>query len=107
MKLRIGNKVYLQKYDVVFITRELSSFPMSLFDEVFRDEAPFIMMNFEDGLRFACVFEDSKNVEWLMAQDYFVDFEQYKEMPASELKALRTRLEERRSIASTSLMPVA
>ena len=39
----------------------------------------------KDGFRFECVFEQPENVEWLMSQDWIVDFDEYVKMPLKEL----------------------
>jgi hypothetical protein len=94
MKLKIGGKVYLQKYEVANILHELNSFPAGIMQETFGDgDKGFFFMNGPaDGFRFECVYEEPKNVEWLMEQDWIIDYDEYAEMPLDELKALYERI---------------
>lgn len=87
MKVKDGQKVYLQKYEVSYIMHELNCVPACIVNEIFKYGTPFIMSGPIDGYKF-CVFEDPKNVEWLMEQDWIVDYDQYKSTPISKLKCL-------------------
>lgn len=86
MKIKIGQKVYLQKYDIAFIMHELSIVPASFMDELFKDKQPFIMSCSEDGYIFDCIFEDPGNVAWIMDQDWIIDYNQYKDTRPTELR---------------------
>lgn len=88
MKMKIDQKVYLQKYDIAFITHELSIIPAGLMNELFKDSRFFIMSDHEDGFVFDCVFEDAETVAWLMEQDWIVDYNQYKDIPPAEIKSI-------------------
>ena len=94
MKIRIGEKVYLQKYEVAHILHSLNGFPATVIDEVFGDgESNFFFMNSPaDGFRFESVFKNPASVKWLMEQDWIVDYDEYSEMPLPELEALVERL---------------
>ena len=98
MKLKIGDKVYLQKYEVAHILHGLDSFPTGIMQETFDDDNGFFCMNgLADGFRFECIYKEPANVKWLMKQDWIVDYDEYAEMPLAELEALRERLKAERS----------
>lgn len=90
MKLKVGECVYLQKYEIAYLTSELSCLPASIFDELFGgdEENFFFMCGSEDGFQFECIFKNPKNVEWFMNQDWIVDYDKYAEMPISDLEVL-------------------
>ncbi len=88
MKIKIGKKVYLQKYEVAFIMHELESFPASIFDEVMKGNKFFSVNGPDDALKFGCVFTKNESVEWLMEQDWIVDYDRYAETPIPELQAI-------------------
>jgi len=94
MKIRIGEKVYLQKYEVAHILHSLNGFPATVIDEIFGDgESNFFFMNSSaDGFRFESVFKDPASVKWLMEQDWIVDYDEYSKMPLPELEVLTERL---------------
>lgn len=97
MKLKIGNKVYLQKYEVTYILYRLSSFPASLLDEIIDDnrENYYSMDGRIDAFQFDCVFEKPANVKWLMDQDWIVDYDEYCDMPIRKLETYIGRLKTR------------
>lgn len=99
MKLKIGDKVYLQKYEVAHLMHNLNSFPGSVLDEIFSDGEGsfFFMVGPADGFRFESVFKNPASVEWLMKQEWIVDYDEYAEMPLAELEALQERLKTERS----------
>lgn len=45
MKIKDGQKVFLQKYEVAYIMHELNLVPAGIIEEVFKDGKPFIMAN--------------------------------------------------------------
>lgn len=94
MKLKIGDKVYLQKYDVAFILSEVSEIPASFPNEVFgNNEKGYFCMDIEEnGFRFENVFESKSCVDWLMAQDWLVDYDEHVKDSLSELEALALSL---------------
>ena len=97
MKIKIGEKVYLQKYEVAYMMHKLSSMPGSIFDEIFGGDEIFFMSSAKDGFRFDCRFVVPKNVKWLMEQDWIVDYDKYTETPIHELEATVERLRVERS----------
>ena len=92
MKIKIGEKVYLQKYDVAYITHCLDGFPGPIVQELFGDGEMFFMNGMEDGFRFDCIFSDPRNAKWLMEQDWIVDYDEYIKMPIDEFEGLIQRL---------------
>ncbi len=100
MKLKIGDRVYLQKYEFAHIMHELNGFPGGILDEMFsgdEDSSFFFMNGPTDGFRFECAYKEPENVRWLMEQDWIVDYDEYAEMPLAELEALQERLKAERS----------
>lgn len=96
MKIKINENVYLQKYEVAYIMHDLNSFPGSILKEIFgADKEGVFFMNDSsvDGFWFECVFRDPENAKWLMDQDWIVDYDEYAEMPTSELETLIEHLE--------------
>lgn len=85
MKLKIGEKVYLQKYEVAFMMHELNYIHSSVYDELFAQQGFFSISGTNDSYDFACSFEDPESVEWLMTQDWIVDYEKYAKLSVSEL----------------------
>ena len=96
MKLKIGDKVYLQRYDVSFIimNARIWSVPWSVIGEIFRrGNGPALCDDpTGDSLLFEHVFEHPESVAWLMEQNWIVDYEAHMAMPLEELEALRAQL---------------
>lgn len=95
MKIKIGEKVYLQKYDVARILQKIAAFPGNLATELFKTSnngalhaSIFYISSPKDELEFSCVFKDPKNVEWLMSEDWIVDHNEYVKMPVAVLKSI-------------------
>ena len=94
MKLKIGDKVYLQKIDVAHILHEINEVPASIFQEVFGNGKKdcFIMSSAEDGLYFENAFERPDSVKWLMEQDWIINYDECVDTPLCDLEALHTSL---------------
>ena len=94
MKLKIGEIVYLQTYEVTNISHRPDGTPYSMFDEIFSGGSSdgFIMNGPEDGFRFAFAFKNPENVAWLMEQSWIVDFDVFSKMELDELEQLYERL---------------
>ena len=88
VKIKIDQKVYLQKYDVAYIVHELNFIQASIIEEIFGSGKPFIMNGPVDGYAFKCVFENPENVRWLMEQDWIVDYNQYKDKSPEEMLSI-------------------
>ena len=98
MKLKVGECVYLQKYEVAQLMHNVSCFPASIVDELFGGDVKFFFMSGPgDGFQFDCVFKNPQNIKWLMDQKWIVDYDDYAEMPTAELEALIDDLDEERS----------
>lgn len=97
--MKIDQKVYLQKYDIAFITHALNIVPANFMNELFRDRKMFIMSSPEDGYVFDYVFKNPENVVWLMDQDWIVDYDQYRDKPPEELKAICEEIADRINIS--------
>lgn len=99
MKLKIGDKVYLQKCDVYHWIEECCSVPAYVMQEVVgKDEVRhFKVGSLRDAFKFRFVFKDPKSVEWLMKQDWIIDFDKYAETPIDGLERLREHLWEERT----------
>ncbi|MDO5480744.1 MAG: hypothetical protein Q4F60_00125 [Candidatus Saccharibacteria bacterium] len=89
MKLKIGEKVYLQVYDLIFIACELGGCPTSIVREAFSYDDSEVLLALEDEAEklfwFKYCFREPENVEWLMAQDWIVSYNKYAEASISEL----------------------
>ncbi len=95
MKILIGDKVYLQKVDVAFISHELGSIPGGILQEMFGDseiDGFFYMSGRADGFRFDCVFTEPENVKWLLEQDWILDYDEYSDAQLFELEDIQDRL---------------
>lgn len=95
MKIKIGDKVFLQKYEVAHIIHETYSVPLSFMRETFPEKSGcFVMNGAADCFRFKCVYKDPESIKWIMEQDWIVDFDEYSKMSPDELYALCERLYE-------------
>ncbi len=95
MKLKIGDVVYLQKYEIAHIMHNLTRIPYDIIQETFNDDDDdfFCMDGPNDGFWFRCAYIYPKNIEWFMQQDWIIDYSWYAKMPLKELEAIRERLE--------------
>ncbi len=90
MKKRVDNKVYLQKYDIGFITHELSSVPASIVAELFNKSSVFISNGFEDAVQFCHSFT-GEAADWIMAQEWLINFDDYLDMTDAQIRAIWTK----------------
>ncbi|MBO7718164.1 hypothetical protein J6S37_01565 [Candidatus Saccharibacteria bacterium] len=91
MKLKVGEKVYLQIYEILYIADGLNSaVPLQYF---FRagDFVPYLRLR--NNFDFVCLFKKPENGEWIMKQDWLVDYDEYAEKPTYEIKAICKYLE--------------
>ena len=89
MKIKIGEEVYLQNYEIKYLVHDLSSFPDSILQEIFdEDRNNFFMSGPANGFWFECAFRNANSVKWLMEQDWIVDYDEYARKPLPELEAL-------------------
>ena len=92
MKLKVGEKVYLQNYDIAFIVYELDSLPIEISNELFSKNDIFHTSGRNNNLRFEYSFEDPEAIEWLMSRDWIIDFDEYIDKSLSELESLLDQL---------------
>lgn len=97
MKLKFGEKVYLQKQEISYILHEVDNVPRCIFNEIFYEDNIFFVFNASNAYNFRYAFEDQTSIEWLMAQDWIVDYEEYAKMSTTELETLCDELIEKRS----------
>ena len=76
MKKAIDGKVALQRYDVGYLLHELVNVPRDVIDEIIVGRMAFVR-SWPDDYGFNCVFERPESVEWIMAQDCIVDYDEY------------------------------
>lgn len=87
MKLKIGDKVYIQKYDAKYLLGHLGIFPDDLYSEIFsQNDGIFYMNAGVDAMSFSIVFKKPKNVEWIMAQDFIPDYEELSKESVDDLQ---------------------
>ena len=94
MKLKIGDKVYLQKCDVYHWMDKYCNVPPYVMQEVIGkgEVRHFRVGSLRDCFKFRFVFKDPRSVEWLMKQDWIVDFDKYAKASIDDLERLREHL---------------
>ena len=89
MKIQLGERIYLQKYDAEFIEEvldsSLSGTPVMFSFEIFRSGEPIAMQGPADAYRFCYDFVFEEVVEWILAQDWLVDYDQCIMLSSKEL----------------------
>lgn len=97
MKLKIGNKVYVQRFEVAHILYELEEFPPYVIAEISDREKLFLANEAEEAnFSFDCVFAEPASVGWLTSQEWILDFDEYVSKSILELKELIQDLKERK-----------
>ena len=91
MKIKIGDKVYLQKYEVLRFVRGDAEAPMSILYECCGDDC-LVVNGPKDSFDFDCCFTKPENVSWLMKQNYIVDYDEYINVDVDSLRKLMKRL---------------
>lgn len=91
MKKRIGNAICIQKYDLYKITTELSSVPSSFAEEAKNQVVYYHLCDEHDMQQFSCAFRRPENIQWLMEQDWILDYDQCNKKSVQELRALREK----------------
>lgn len=88
MKVKRGSVVYLQKYDAVFMLHELNSIPAGMLEHFFDNDEGYIFMNgFDDGLTFDIEIKDPNSADWIMKQDWIINFDDYRKRKAEEVES--------------------
>lgn len=91
MKIRIGDKVYLQRYEVRHLLDIAEPIPASiLYSSYTIDYGGFAMNN--GGLDFTCCYSDDESVNWLMNRKDIIDYDEYVNIPVNDLCKLMKRL---------------
>lgn len=101
MKIKIGDSVYLQSYEVARIVVHLNDFPVNILDELFSGDAKgdcVLMTSPGYSGKFKYVFRDPTNIQWIMEQDWIIDYDEYAEAPLHEIEVLIERLRAERSV---------
>ncbi len=91
MKRKIGNAYCIQKYDLYKITTELSLVSSSFIEEAKGQVVYFHLCEEHDMEQFSCIIRRPENVQWLMEQDWILDYDQCNSMSDHELRALREK----------------
>lgn len=104
MKILVGNKIYLQNYDVVLI---IQKFPLeaSLREEIFGDRGEPFIINGKDILKFGYSFQKPDNIEWLECQDWIVNYDEYSGKSIAELNDLLDQLNKEYRKKESDLLP--
>lgn len=87
MKLRYNNRVFLQQYDVAFLLDMPSEVPSQVYDEIFLKDAFYDKCSI-DGYGFIYSFIKRESVEWLMSQDYILDYDDYRGYSPQDLERM-------------------
>ena len=87
MKKKVGDKVYLQKYDIGFITHELDEVPACIIDDLFGDRSVFYSAGPEDAVNFDHAFT-GEAAYWIMAQKWLVDFDDHAKSTEKQVREL-------------------
>lgn len=88
MKKTVGNKVFLQKFDVAFIMRELHTIPIYFLEATFDTGGYFIMSGGPDSFEFDSEFSGDA-AKWITEQDWLIDFDEYRKMSKNEILELQ------------------
>lgn len=89
MKIKIDDKVYLQKYEIADMTHNPKYYPQCVLDEVFaHGDEVFVMNRALDAYHFANVFKNPESIKWLMEQDWIVDYDEFAKKPLQTIKDL-------------------
>ena len=92
MKRKAKEGVLVQKYEIAQILHGVEDLPRCVADEIADSGGLVYMSNLSDGLRFDHLFVEPESVEWLMGQDWILDYDEYSNMELPELQARREAL---------------
>ena len=91
MKMKLGDTVYLQTYDLIFMMDEIPDATGVLDEALGGGHTLYVDPTTKYAFRFA--ISEPKNVRWVMSQDWLVNFDQFRETPVADLEKLHVRLE--------------
>lgn len=94
MKVIVGDKVYLQKYDLVVMINEFSAVPGCIMVEAFSRACVISTNGGDDAASFGFCFDKPETVQFLKECDWILDFTEYSQKSFEELKALHDKCEE-------------
>ena len=94
MKIRIGDIVYVQKYDI----RILSDMQIcwDLVVEYYCSEGMLIINGPKDALTFVELARDKRRVEKIMSEEWIIEYEQVVNLSIDELKAMYKEIASRK-----------
>ena len=100
MKVIVGEKAYVWKFDLTFMEREFSFLP-STFYMRFAERYPIhFTLGPNDAVSFGYVFEEKDAVDFLKECDYIYDFLEYRKLDIKELKeTMNKNLEDFNAVA--------
>ena len=90
MKLIRRDKVILQGYEVMFILSKMNHVPGKILEEIYADRQ--VPISGADKYQFGYEFSNPENVEWLSAQSWILDYDEYRSVPVPELRTIAVRL---------------
>lgn len=86
MKIKIGEKVYLQKYEVIQLSQRPAIVAECVRNELIDSYGIIYSVPQDlDVYKFEYVFTNPDSVKWLMEQDYIVDYDELVDLPEAEL----------------------
>ena len=97
MKVIVGNKAYLQKFDLAFMIHEFSAVPGCIMVEAFSSACMVTVNGGDDAVRFGFCFEEPEAVEFIKECEWLLDFREYSQKDLNELIALRDEIQDKLS----------
>lgn len=88
MKLMVGDIVYLQRYEVSHLINEKHHYNRNIMQEIFETNQKLPQSTGSDGYIFDYSFQNVSNTTWLMAQDWILDYREYRKLSVPDLKLL-------------------
>lgn len=97
MKVIVGNKAYLQKFDLAFMIHEFSAVPGCIMVEAFSSACMVTVNGGDDAVCFGFCFEEQEAVEFIKECEWLLDFQEYSQKDLDELIALRDEMSDKLS----------
>ena len=86
MKIIVGDKVYLQKFAMVYMEEEFYAVPGILHVSFIQNYPIHFIDSEQDAAKFDYVFDDEQAVAYLKSCDYIFDFIEYSKKSVKELQ---------------------
>lgn len=86
MKVIVGEKAYVWKFDLTFMEREFSFLPSTFYMRFVERYPIHFTFGPNDAVSFGYVFEEKDAVDFLKECDYIYDFLEYRKLDIKELK---------------------